>query len=307
MFRVIHKLQDGAHIKMAVPGRKVSLVLCEPCADSGNKIDAEGSCKECAENMCSKCFQHHRKGRICRNHVFLNDEYTGLFSSSTGTSGLLQDKCSKHVEENIKFYCSKHETIGCGDCMISEHKTCEVSYIAEVTMGLEENEYLEKVVKEIENCCNDIKEYDGKIKRNIHRNHAAYKRFTDEADNFKQEIVNKIEKLTVDVCKKADGIKTENLSKLQKLEKEISDITEELSTMKETAGSEKNESSNSLLLAIRLRERLTKIEGRFTEIDKMNQVPEYTFLKCSSIEKAIDNCKCVDLVNRKSGQHILNN
>ncbi|XP_060593264.1 E3 ubiquitin-protein ligase TRIM45-like [Ruditapes philippinarum] len=281
---------------MEVSGRKGHIV-CEPCAEDGDDITADGCCKECEENMCSKCFQHHRKGKHCRNHVFLY-AYCGSPSALKIKPVGLIDKCPKHVEEKINFYCEAHEIVGCGECIIHEHKTCEVLYISDVTRGQNEHEYIEEVVKEIENCSNEIKEYEKEIHRNIAKMKAAHVKFTCDAERFKQEILEKIDKLIFDACKQASFIKTDTLSALGKLKVEVSNITDELSSMKTKAGMEKNEPTGNFVMALWLRKRLKEIEEDLIEIGKRTIGTKYRFLKNENIEQEVEKCKGRDLYLR---------
>jgi hypothetical protein len=293
---------------MAVPGRKVSAgeqseirkeIVCEPCSLDGSERISDGYCKECEENMCNKCFQHHRKGKLCRNHVFLPVGCNDVQATSTNLSDGFLDKCHKHVQEIVKFYCPTHEITGCGDCIIREHKSCDVVYITDISIGLDETEYIGKVVKEIDTSSEKVKELQNKIQTNIKSAHGVHSTFTCDVHLFKEKILEKVEKLTVDACEQATGIKTETLSLLGKLEIEASDIMEELHSMKMTTKTEKNEPIKYFITAKRLGKRLDDLKEKLTDIDKKNVAREYTFLKTRNIEKienAIETCKGIDFI-----------
>ncbi|XP_060569315.1 E3 ubiquitin-protein ligase TRIM33-like isoform X2 [Ruditapes philippinarum] len=293
---------------MAVPGRKkyageqselLLKIVCEPCSLYGSEISSDGYCKECEENMCSTCFKHHRKGKLCRNHVFLPVGCSDVQTTTTKQSDGLLDKCHKHVQEIVKFYCPTHEVTGCRDCIIFEHKPCDITYITDISIGLDETEYIGKVVKEIDTSTEKVKELQSKIQTNINSTHTVHKKFTCDVHQFKERILEKMDKLTVDACEQATGFKTETLSLLGNLEIEASNIMEELSSMQMTTETEKNEPIKYFITAKRLGKRLDEIKKKLTDIGTKNVAREYTFLKnrnMENIENAIETCKGIDFI-----------
>ncbi|XP_053390891.1 uncharacterized protein LOC128553740, partial [Mercenaria mercenaria] len=39
------------------------------------------------------------------------------------------EKCQVHKKEVIKFFCPKHEALGCNDCIVLNHRACDIDYI----------------------------------------------------------------------------------------------------------------------------------------------------------------------------------
>ncbi|XP_060604800.1 E3 ubiquitin-protein ligase TRIM45-like [Ruditapes philippinarum] len=276
-------------------------IMCKPCIFDGNVTSAKCRCNECQENMCTECFQHHRRGKMCRNHTFLDTACIDGSSAVDEELGGLQDICPKHDQQPLTFYCATHRVIGCRDCIIFEHKTCKVSDISDKTMSLDnvdKNEYLDEAIKEIENCSIEIKEYEKEIKTNMDSTHATHKTFTSDAERFRKTIKEKMDYLIFDACEEANDTKTETLRCLEKLEVNASNMREELSAIKRTMEIEQNDPIRLFVTAIRSRKKMKDIKETFARFEKSNRARTFTFIRQETIGNVIEGCKGIDLIQR---------
>ncbi|XP_045184601.2 uncharacterized protein LOC123542702 [Mercenaria mercenaria] len=141
---------------MEVSGRRLdteeeitdqSKKLCELCEADDVITTANGMCRECEENMCNTCFRHHLKGKFCRDHV-LTDFKTSFFIQEKAVN---VEKCTKHTDETIKFYCRKHDMVGCGECMIPAHSVCQPENIKDITIEFQTTEQFKSIMRKLEN------------------------------------------------------------------------------------------------------------------------------------------------------------
>ncbi|XP_052818278.1 uncharacterized protein LOC128244302 [Mya arenaria] len=128
---------------MEVPGKKRdpdldkgsadATVYCQPCEEGGKHVVAEGFCQTCEEYMCVSCIEYHKRLKISRNHVLLSKDKMPSFYPFTKQSAIADtDYCNNHPKEMIKFYCPTHGELGCGECVVLDHRSCKVDYIADV-------------------------------------------------------------------------------------------------------------------------------------------------------------------------------
>ena len=113
---------------MEVSGRrKVDYISCESCCEGKQKVFVVGFCVDCNEYLCSTCYEHHCNPRPCRNHVLLDKETMPRTKPDSKATNITDngDKCSKHRGEIINIYCRADRQLGCGSCMMKDHRTCK--------------------------------------------------------------------------------------------------------------------------------------------------------------------------------------
>lgn len=102
---------------------------CEFCQKDGKwNQSAAGFCEECVTFFCSTCLKYHEK--FHPNHVKQVQENLPM--------DLYSEKCPKHPEEMIKFFCQSCETTACATCKVSNHNQCDKIF------------HLQKLIKEFE-------------------------------------------------------------------------------------------------------------------------------------------------------------
>ncbi|XP_052818165.1 protein wech-like [Mya arenaria] len=108
-------------------------VYCQPCDEGGFRAVARGFCQTCEEYMCDPCIEAHKRFKVSRNHIMLSKDKMPSFYPSSKKSDIGETEyCKTHPKEMIKFYCPTHCDLGCGDCVVLNHRSCEVDYIADV-------------------------------------------------------------------------------------------------------------------------------------------------------------------------------
>ncbi|XP_048775699.2 E3 ubiquitin-protein ligase Midline-1-like [Ostrea edulis] len=100
-------------------------VQCQTCENSSLAVKR---CFDCDQYMCSVCFKTHQKLKVSRSHRSCD---IGHENQGTHTQTIY---CSKHREEQLKFFCCPCKLNICRDCKITEHeghRTEGLSTIAE--------------------------------------------------------------------------------------------------------------------------------------------------------------------------------
>lgn len=139
-------------------------VLCQPCRSEGDNLPADSYCSTCEEFICSSCLRAHRKLSVTKNHVIKSKDEMPL---TVTPKDPCSDLCSSHQTEIIKFYCSDHNEVGCGDCMVLNHKACGVNLVSNVSSNYDNSAELSQMKMTINQVVQEIISLKHVIKTNL--------------------------------------------------------------------------------------------------------------------------------------------
>ncbi|XP_052818300.1 uncharacterized protein LOC128244325 [Mya arenaria] len=202
---------------MDVPGKKRdpyldkgsadSTVYCQPCGEGGKRSVAQGICQTCEEYMCAPCVEYHKRLKMSRNHILLSKDKMPSFYPSTKKSAIADtDYCNNHPKEMIKFYCPTHGDLGCGDCVVLDHRSCKVDFIADVAkefVTAKEFRELEPSIKRTEDLLSEfisnVKEIFGDVKDQSKVQIDKLRKFRAEINTYmdrrEKELLDNIERV----------------------------------------------------------------------------------------------------------------
>lgn len=107
----------------ALEEKEKPLVICANCDDASR---ATGVCVQCAEFLCEKCTNAHRRVRLTRDHAItpLASQNRSAASTSENQPSSVQEltKCSKHKLEELAYFCKSCSTLICRECTVEEHE-----------------------------------------------------------------------------------------------------------------------------------------------------------------------------------------
>ncbi|XP_045197479.2 uncharacterized protein LOC123552134 [Mercenaria mercenaria] len=282
---------------MEVSGKRVKntkdLILnvnCEPCEDDDKQTIANGFCRECEQYMCTQCFQHHRKGKFCKDHELLDRRGMQL-QGSRKEEDKGSEKCQDHEGEPIKFYCPKHVQAGCGDCMILEHKTCEVEYIRDKAATFKESKEFQTFVRAVGAGVKVVEQLETAIKekaKNIREVHAQYK---NDVETFRDKLINHVKKLANDMLKEGDEVFSENQKYVCALEKETQDLVKDVSVLNQTIESSVELPQKLFVSTVKSMPKLNAIEERLSRLKEKKGPKKYEFSRNPKLQLALTKCE----------------
>ncbi|XP_053378518.1 uncharacterized protein LOC128548138 [Mercenaria mercenaria] len=103
----------------AGPSSENTNIICDPCRNDGENINAEGYCVECEEYLCKDCYKVHCRPSVTRHHVLQEKDSMPRKRTSK------PEMCPIHVEQPIEYYCVTHEEVCCTMCRSMSHEKCE--------------------------------------------------------------------------------------------------------------------------------------------------------------------------------------
>ncbi|XP_052773023.1 E3 ubiquitin-protein ligase TRIM33-like isoform X2 [Mya arenaria] len=160
--------------------------------------------------MCAPCIECHKILKVSRNHVLLSKDRMPSYYPSTKQSAIADTEyCKKHPKEVIQFYCLTHGDLGCGDCVVPDHRSCKVDYIADVAKEfIIENEF-----KELEPS---IRQAEDLLSRYI----SNVKGLFGEVENQTKDEMDKLRKFRAEINTYLDRREKELLDNLHKVKNE---------------------------------------------------------------------------------------
>ncbi|XP_053403962.1 uncharacterized protein LOC128558500 [Mercenaria mercenaria] len=262
-------------------------VFCQPCSSDGDWLVAKGYCENCNEYLCATCLKVHRKQAMSKNHKVLEGEDMPKARMSSMTLNACSELCAKHTNEIMKFYCSTHDVVGCGDCMVLDHKSCKVDRIQDISMnylnGAEHQELQQKVDQFLQN----IEQVKRQIQTNDKSIQQTYIKAVNDVKSFKKEILDYLDKAEADMLAELNKRKRSD-------EKLISDLKEHEKTMRSNVQElhEKlqlplNHANELFVAAKEMKERITRIGDGLKQLQQDCQFKQCAFVCSKHIKEMV--------------------
>ncbi|XP_060562321.1 uncharacterized protein LOC132721951 [Ruditapes philippinarum] len=279
---------------MEVSGKRLRN-YCKPCEKRKATTYSDGSCLQCEEYMCQICFDTHKQWKSNQEHK--------LVASVVATSNRKTpefDKCTKHLNEDIKFVCPEHDQVGCGDCMIFSHKPCKVEYILEHIDGYKDSKEFKMLQKEIETYDSEAKTISGSIKRNKDYIKDVNKKFALDVIIFRDEMIAHITKLSDAMLKYGDDIMAADMKKIENLEEENKRLVDETNGMRDTLQSEVDQLYKLFISSLSYKQNLHLVRDQLERIKANNKIETYDFMPDLNLEHLMKTCKQLGVLHKSN-------
>ncbi|XP_053390893.1 uncharacterized protein LOC128553742 [Mercenaria mercenaria] len=224
---------------MAVSGRKVADFQssiskgstedfdhrCEPCLAIGQQIEAHGFCVDCQEYLCKNCFAYHQRTKASKHHQLVNKDSMAKHAVIKKEPNECKEKCQVHKKEVIKFFCSKHEALGCNDCIVLNHRACDIDYIPDKCAGIGDSTEFRELLRELDKKVNEA---DIIIKQASCREKeldSCYDKLLKEITMFRKEINDRLDELQKEIQTDADRKKFTDKQTVNKVLKTCTSIS----------------------------------------------------------------------------------
>ncbi|XP_060606577.1 E3 ubiquitin-protein ligase TRIM33-like [Ruditapes philippinarum] len=251
--------------------------LCVSCEVENVETPACGACRECNEEMCTTCFQHHLKGKLCRNHVFLSlDE----FSSLSLCSGLEDvTRCEKHDNELIKFYCRSHDIVGCGDCIVLGHASCKPEYINDLAKSFKDGDTYKSIAKRLE----DLEKQKTDCEHEIDKGKYECENMNDKAlkglREFRTEINKCLDEAEAKLLSEMKKLRKENTETKAKIEAVLQSFTSELKKVKQMLDTQLFRDNALFINAVNCKSKLADIKNMYEPSTKDMALKGFKFVR----------------------------
>lgn len=277
---------EGRHFAKCDPHTDIT-IYCKPCGDDTKHVPANGLCRDCEEHMCIACFGNHKKYKMCKEHVLLdiNAKVAGACDNCDKREGDYE-ACGMHDCEVVKFYCPIHDQVGCGDCIILKHKTCDVKYIRDIASAFKDSKDRDDLVDKVQSCQREAKLCSKSIRITNVQVIDIHTGCISAIQSFRDEINEHIDKLERVSVQRADELKETDATRMSELEKECEDIANELSQMHKVLESQANDPKKLFVSAMKYKRGINALEQKLRNISIRNSISIYSFNRDENVKRA---------------------
>ncbi|KAL3887930.1 hypothetical protein ACJMK2_000315 [Sinanodonta woodiana] len=195
LFPVNSIVSSVLDVSMETLGEK----FCDLCLKWNRETSANSFCKDCKRFLCKLCKENHNETLSGTSHDVV-DLSTNYDTSIRIPRLFAIEKCHRHLNKNIEFFCMDHTLLCCNKCGFLEHRKCErVIPIEDMTKTFDAKSKSKYLETNIRNIGQHMKEITSKIKEN--------------ADNIKHD--------KSDILKEIRSLRAELNVKIQKLEDDL--------------------------------------------------------------------------------------
>ncbi|XP_052770551.1 E3 ubiquitin-protein ligase TRIM71-like [Mya arenaria] len=276
---------------MEVSGRKlqadasiVDMTYCQPCSKDGENVPPESYCIVCEEFMCSNCTRLHKNQKISSSHALLGK---GSMPTSMPLQSMKQDStepCEIHSQEVIKYFCPTHKTLICGHCLATDHRSCHVDIISEITDTFKDREY-----GHIKNTIAELLNNTNICQSNIERSILFVTKLGEEeiakVRKYRIQINEYFEQREKYLLKTIQNMKEIDETLLDSLNPKCESLKSKVLEVKSKLEAQENNTIQLFIEAKRAQKIMDGMQTALADIIKENAVNKYQFRKDPSTER----------------------
>ncbi|XP_053402777.1 uncharacterized protein LOC128558034 [Mercenaria mercenaria] len=256
---------------------------CQPCAGEGHHVEAAGFCQNCEEYLCITCYKYHCKPTPTRHHVLLDKYNMPKDKTPSSAKYGCTLTCTKHASEIVKFFCKQHDAVGCGDCMILDHKSCKIDFIADISKDFIDGEEYEQLVTRAKQLENYAKSLKNEVKEDGKEVYRLYAKAVGDIRAFRKQLNKYLEDMEQKLLDQCETLKMKTDTMLKAVENELEPMKLELENIHSQLASQAKQSGDLFMQAKQIICRLKKIEEELKFLNDKNESSMYTFEKNNKI------------------------
>ena len=105
--------------------------LGQACDSCGQSLTVVATCIDCSQNLCHFCKEAHLRVLAFKGHEVIDViDKTSSKTQTTHGDESMQQKCSRHPEEEARYFCLRCRAMVCSDCGITEHRSSEHNVVS---------------------------------------------------------------------------------------------------------------------------------------------------------------------------------
>ncbi|XP_052090175.1 RING finger protein 207-like [Mytilus californianus] len=212
--------------------------LCGVCDNRQMTKSSVIWCSECDEGLCGDCKEHHSISRGTKNHITVSiAEYKKL-----PTEVLQIAQVCKLHNEKYELFCRKHDCPCCKKC-VKSHNDCKgLTDINEIIKNVKTSNAFYEIEQTLLEVAENIKRLSTNRKANLKSLKNKKSEIEAEIKQTRTKINHHLDKLQDDLIKELMAVEQTESSKIEKLltalkkkENEISEIQENIASIKQHA------------------------------------------------------------------------
>ncbi|XP_060604666.1 protein mono-ADP-ribosyltransferase PARP14-like isoform X2 [Ruditapes philippinarum] len=282
---------------MEVSGKTVlknkNLKLCNFCEDFDVTTYADGFCLECEVYTCDTCFQKHKGRRINRNHSLVNVEESNSVKITVDDA---YETCQYHKGELVKFYCSKHDQVCCGDCGVLKHNECKLEFISNKAAAFENSQDSKTLMADLNKCKKQAEDSLSLVANNRQQLSKYYEKFVYDVDTFAVEAIERINMMKKEVLDQGKDVMLNDKRKMDDIQKESEDLIAAISHQISLVESRKDQPNKFFVTSLLVKPELKRTQHNIDIIRKKNAVTKYIFKRDQTLEETMQENRGIGML-----------
>ncbi|XP_045198398.2 uncharacterized protein LOC123552724 [Mercenaria mercenaria] len=168
--------------------------------------------------------------------------------------------CEKHTLEAIKFFCNDHDTVGCGNCMVIEHKACHVDFIPEIAEDFANGKEYKDLLIKLEKLQINIIAMKEAMENGKQATVEMYTVAVQEIKKYRKDIEVSLDHMERMMLKECDRLKRENELVTRKREDDIGQFTSELNKIQDRLTIQSKQTADLFVQTKQARLRMNQLE-----------------------------------------------
>ncbi|XP_052799164.1 tripartite motif-containing protein 66-like [Mya arenaria] len=219
---------------------------------------------------CEKGDGSHTNMKVTQDHVVLSGDSMPYFHSPKDGKKELTgctEQCPSHSNEVIKFFCSKHDSLNCRDCIVVGHQTCKIDYIPDIAEGFRLGKDFESLNTNIAKVDRDLENCDKLIETCLKTIEEEVAEELEQIRAHREELVAYFDKREKELLAKVNDIKKINDENVQSFKKRCQVAKYKMNAIKTSLESHENNVNQLFIVAKQSKRQLEEIR---TTLDDMN-------------------------------------
>ncbi|XP_060554678.1 uncharacterized protein LOC132715658 [Ruditapes philippinarum] len=294
------KKENKHQVQISSSGSSQSCKVCQPCKADGDSLEADGFCQNyCQEYLCKTCIKYHRKVTVSKHHAILDKGNMPKNVEPQTIKQLCTLTCDKHKLEIIKYFCSDHDTVGCGNCMVIDHKACKVEFIPDIADEFINGEEYKSIQARIEKLQTKV---DSKKMATETGQKACAEEFVSaiqEIKRFRKEIEDYLNNMEQLILKECERLRKGNENAVTKNECFLKTFKSDLDGIAECLKSQSKKTTVLFVEAKQTETRLSDLEQDMKQNVK-TAFTEYKFVRNTDLNAMVSGSCPLGKLSSKS-------
>ncbi|XP_052779620.1 uncharacterized protein LOC128216932 [Mya arenaria] len=264
-------------------------LLTSPTASHARRTARKSSLRPSVPSVRSSCVRVHRNQKITKSHALQDKDSMPSSFNEESEDEKFTETCQLHAKEFIKYYCSRHDALLCGDCLVEneEHRSCKVEKIIQVAKQYKQcAEYnnlktgLVQLDSHIDKLSHDIQEIMKSVDEERLTNINELRKFRTEINQF-------LDKREHELLAEIDQKKQTSKTLLDELKSKCTNMKSSIEKINSELQAQDDNSNQLLIVGKRAIKELGSLRAALEEVSRRSEVPRYKFNMDPATEKLI--------------------
>ena len=192
---------------------------CNPCTRIEENSPATKWCVDCEDALCVNCAKAHKGSKTSMGHNVIDIDAISTFPSEVPTA---HEKCSRHPDFIMDFFCGQHHIICCQNCMFEDHRSCDkVESLETVSSNAKTSLLFNNISQGMKQVHSTLKTTLQNMQKNRDQMKIDETTIVKQISAFKESIIKKIDELEKSTLLKMQTVSQNYICQMERKESEL--------------------------------------------------------------------------------------